>query len=334
MPEVSIIVPVYNVEKYLNQCVDSILNQTFADFELILVDDGSPDNCGVICDEYAVKDSRISVIHKKNGGVSSARNVGLDVATGKYIMFCDSDDWTEPFWVERMYQTAEEHPDMCVVANMWSVTGEEEICKPIGKTVESENAKTYYEVWENGISPYTPNKIYRRDIIESNQLRFDPSIKLSEDLAFNLEYHEIVRKNHKNDVIYIYIYMPLYFYRMNNEGATRKYRPELMRDNLFPFYIRVPYIEQNRMGEYCDVWLYKFIRMFENVFDKRCKLSFVQKMRYNQKMIRSEEFCYCLAHCAGNKEGPLVLRVLRTHNYYLFWIFEKIVHLKQKLFNH
>ena len=91
-PKISCIVPVYNVEKYLRRCVDSILNQTFTDFELILVDDGSPDNSPAICYEYAVKDSRIKVIHKVNGGVSSARNVGLDVAKGEWICFVDSDD--------------------------------------------------------------------------------------------------------------------------------------------------------------------------------------------------------------------------------------------------
>ena len=91
--KVSAIVPVYNVEKYIYRCVDSILNQTFSDFELILVDDGSPDNCPQICDEYAKKDSRIKVIHKENGGLSSARNAGLDIASGEWISFIDSDDW-------------------------------------------------------------------------------------------------------------------------------------------------------------------------------------------------------------------------------------------------
>ncbi len=95
MPAVSVIVPVYKVEPYLRRCVDSILAQTFTDFELILVDDGSPDNCGAICDEYAEKDSRVKVIHKKNGGVSSARNMGLDAARGEYIYFCDGDDYIE-----------------------------------------------------------------------------------------------------------------------------------------------------------------------------------------------------------------------------------------------
>lgn len=92
-PFISVIVPVYKVEKYLNQCVDSILNQSFTNFELILVDDGSPDNCPQMCDEYSEKDVRVKVIHKENGGLSGARNAGIDFAVGKYTIFCDSDDY-------------------------------------------------------------------------------------------------------------------------------------------------------------------------------------------------------------------------------------------------
>lgn len=103
--KISIIVPVYKVEPYIHKCVDSILAQTFKDFELILVDDGSPDNCGQICDEYAQKDSRVKVIHKENGGVSSARNVGIDTALGEYITFIDPDDIIE----QNMYQVLFEH---------------------------------------------------------------------------------------------------------------------------------------------------------------------------------------------------------------------------------
>ena len=96
MPTISVIVPVYKVEKYIHRCVDSILSQTFQDFELILVDDGSPDNSGAICDDYAAKDSRVRVIHKENGGLSSARNAGIDAAQGEYLFFLDSDDVIHP----------------------------------------------------------------------------------------------------------------------------------------------------------------------------------------------------------------------------------------------
>lgn len=107
MPQISVIVPVYKVEKYINRCVDSILAQTFTDFELILVDDGSPDNCGAICDEYAAKDSRVRVIHQKNGGLSAARNAGIDWvfanSDSEWIAFVDSDDWIHPMYLDALF---------------------------------------------------------------------------------------------------------------------------------------------------------------------------------------------------------------------------------------
>lgn len=103
MPIISIIVPVYKVEKYLHRCIDSILKQTFTDFDCILIDDGSPDSCPAICDDYAIKDNRIVVVHQKNRGVSAARNAGLDNAQGEWIVFVDSDDWLEPCALEKLY---------------------------------------------------------------------------------------------------------------------------------------------------------------------------------------------------------------------------------------
>jgi len=110
-PKISVIVPVYNVEKYLRECVDSVLAQTFKDFELILVDDGSPDNSGKICDEYAAKDSRVRVFHKANGGVSSARNFGIKESRADYIAFLDSDDWWNFRFLEKMHAVAEKFPN-------------------------------------------------------------------------------------------------------------------------------------------------------------------------------------------------------------------------------
>ncbi len=106
---VSVIIPVYKVEKYLRKCVDSVLSQTYKNLEIFLVDDGSPDNCGKICDEYAKKEARIKVIHKQNGGLSSARNAALDVCTGEYITFIDSDDCVEPTYVEKLYDAIKKY---------------------------------------------------------------------------------------------------------------------------------------------------------------------------------------------------------------------------------
>ena len=116
-PLISVIVPVYNVEKYLPRCIDSILNQTYKNLEIILVDDGSPDNCPAICDEYATKDSRIKVVHKKNGGLSAARNAGLKVAEGKFVGFVDSDDYIENNMYETLFFNLEKYDaDMSICA--------------------------------------------------------------------------------------------------------------------------------------------------------------------------------------------------------------------------
>ena len=142
MPEISVIVPVYKVEKYIHRCIDSILNQTFRDFELIMVDDGSPDNCGAICDEYAAKDNRVVVIHQENGGLSAARNAGIDWAftnsNSEWLNFIDSDDWVHPEYLQKLYDAAK-----CNNVSV-SVCGFERTC---GEEPEIIEANIVYRLW-------------------------------------------------------------------------------------------------------------------------------------------------------------------------------------------
>ena len=151
MPTVSLIVPVYKTEDKVERCINSILDQTFKDFELILIDDGSPDNCGKICDEYAAKDERIRVFHKENGGSSSARNVGIKEATGEYICFCDSDDYYEPDIIENLAGVFDEKSD-AVVAQCMAVcryedgTLESGPLKDSGKIVRETNEEYFREL--------------------------------------------------------------------------------------------------------------------------------------------------------------------------------------------
>ena len=119
MPIISVILPVFNMEKYIDRCVNSVIGQSFSDWELILVDDGSTDGSGNICDEYAKKDSRIRVIHKKNGGVASARQIGTDEAEGKYSIHCDADDWIDSNMLENMYSEAQKENADIVVSNFY-----------------------------------------------------------------------------------------------------------------------------------------------------------------------------------------------------------------------
>lgn len=132
--KLSIIVPVYKVEKYLDRCVQSILGQTFEDFELILVDDGSPDSCGKMCEDWAGKDSRIKVIHKKNGGLSDARNAGLDIAQGEYIGFVDSDDYIKPDMYEILVSNLEDCPADIQYVGMLMFMQTEKRMNPYAKT--------------------------------------------------------------------------------------------------------------------------------------------------------------------------------------------------------
>lgn len=183
MPTFSIIVPVYNTEKYLDKCVHSILKQTYPDFELILVDDGSTDQCPQMCDTYQKKDSRVKVLHKKNGGVSSARNLGISVAEGTYIWFIDSDDYIEPFSLQQLYEAQQDKDADMYIFNcrnergLFSGTFDEFLCK-------------YYFTYIVGFGPW--NKLYKRKIIIDNGIRFDQEETVGEDLLFNMDYYNAI----------------------------------------------------------------------------------------------------------------------------------------------
>lgn len=195
--EISVVIPLYKVENYMKKCVDSILNQTFKDFEIILVDDGSPDSCGVIADEYAENYPSIKVIHKENGGLSSARNAGMEIATGKYILFVDSDDWVEKQLLEKAYAIMEETDSEICIFNVMRINEIAQI-----NYVQADNVERKINVESYGADNYIVNyllnpkahrysawnRMYKVDFIKSNNLLFEPNTEIhSEDMLFNLE---------------------------------------------------------------------------------------------------------------------------------------------------
>ena len=193
--KISIIVPVYNVEPYLHRCIDSILAQTFTDFELILVDDGSPDNCPAICDEYAEKDPRIVVIHKENGGVSSARNNGLSIATGQKIVFCDSDDELPQNALQLLYNSAQETNAQLVIGDFKDICINEEkntisFTQSYTRKQQSINTddKSLFEFWTKNNMLSSCGKMFDRELIALNNLSFNPDLVVMEDYAFVIDY--------------------------------------------------------------------------------------------------------------------------------------------------
>lgn len=205
---ISVIVPIYRVEKFLPQCIESVLNQTFTDFELILVDDGSPDRCPAICDEAAERDARVRVIHQANAGLSAARNAGIEAAHGAWLSFVDSDDYIAPHFCEKLYQTAQRTNADCVMCSVQNVDES-------GKLIDSalmrvaDEVKTGREVLRkigrDDVTPYLTawNKLYRRKLF--NTLRY-PAGRQNEDVFVFAELFCQVQRA-------VCVAEPLYFYR-------------------------------------------------------------------------------------------------------------------------
>lgn len=204
MPKVSVIVPVYNAENYLHRCVDSILTQTFTDFELLLINDGSKDSSGKICDEYAANDSRVQVFHKENEGVSSARNLGLDNANGEWISFIDSDDWISENYLNIMNSPI--RSDLVVGAIFFKRS--ENISYLSDDSAFYDEEKFVELILKEITNPLLNSpcaKFLRKSIIEHHNLRFDELLCFGEDAVFVKEY--ILHINNvqvENSVIYDY----------------------------------------------------------------------------------------------------------------------------------
>ena len=221
-PKISIIVPVYKVEQYLPKCIDSILSQTFTDFEVLLINDGSPDNSGKICDEYALNDSRIKVFHKENGGVSSARNFGIDNARGEWITFIDSDDYIQSGYIEGLYAPIAQGEVVDFVHGG---------CVNVkdGKIVGINQSYEYYVGADKNIlfqklRGLTVSKLFRLENIkhwsDGQPLRFDEKMRIAEDMAFTLDYALYVKR-------YALVTEKGYCYRIDNmQSATKSNKVE------------------------------------------------------------------------------------------------------------
>ncbi|CZQ96528.1 nucleotide-diphospho-sugar transferases [Trichococcus palustris] len=251
MDKISVIIPVYNVEEYLSECVNSVFNQTYSNLEIILVDDGSPDNCGKICDEYAKKDTRIKVVHKKNGGLGYARNTGLNIATGDYVMFLDSDDKLDTNAIKDLYDSLNKHQADISRGNFvkWfpkerkmvhedmikkeqSFVGEEKniflskfIC---GKAADSKD----YEIRVGATA-----NLYSLALLNQYGIRFESEREyLSEDIIFNLYAYYHAKK-------IVQVPIGLYYYRHNDNSLTTIYKDSQL-DGACNLYHKVRSIEE------------------------------------------------------------------------------------------
>ena len=254
MKKVSIIVPVYKVEKYLAKCVDSIIAQTYENIEIILVDDGSPDNSGVICDQYKDKDERIKVIHQKNMGLSGARNTGIDNSTGDYLMFIDSDDYIDPEMVSYLANKLETENADIAVCDYYDVVGDEIRTNsyPKSEFVISDNSK-YLNLFNEYtiVTVIACNKLYKKSVFA--ELRY-PVGKTHED-----EYL-IAEVLSKADMI-CYSLKPLYYYIRQREDSIMNSYSEKKFDFIYAFDHRAEFFEKAGLNDMKDLTVYSKINM-------------------------------------------------------------------------
>ena len=242
MIKISVVVPIYNVERYIGELVESLIRQTLKEIEIILVDDGSPDNSGEICDKYAANDNRIKVIHKSNGGVSSARNDGLAVAQGEFVIFCDSDDWLPLDAFAKMYDEAKRTSADVTIGDVYiaednsnklvhfyekSFVTDDRIF--ISKLIQADFYRTYCPMppKEGAAFGYGGpwNKLVRRSLILENEITFDTSVK---GIFDDIIYTAYVLANAKRIA---YIQEPVYYYRSLSISITRTYKPQAIEQN-------------------------------------------------------------------------------------------------------
>lgn len=213
-PLISVIVPIYKVEPYLRRCLDSIVNQTYTNLEIILVDDGSPDGCPAICDEYAAKNNRIVVIHKKNGGLSDARNAGLDICKGEYITFVDSDDWLADCFIEKLYEAITLQDSDIAICSYTKTTStfSSSIKNTVITPIHYSPIDAIKKLWSNEATTFVTScwKLYKKDLFK--EVRFPKGV-INEDERTT---HKIYYASKK----IVFIDIPLYFYFQRIDSIT------------------------------------------------------------------------------------------------------------------
>ena len=291
---ISIIVPVYNGEVFLNRCVKSILAQTYTDFELVLVDDGSKDNSGKICDEFAAKDCRVKVIHQKNAGVSAARNAGLAMASGEYIGFVDADDYIAPESYEiAMAASADCDIVMWDTVTVWESGKQEADTIPLLAEDTEITKREWYPELLLQMAGSACRCLYRREIVED--VRFPVGIKFSEDRIFNIIAMGKASGLH-------YIKQGLYYRVMQSESAVHRYHEDYFEACLLAHTgtqtaLAENWQDQRYANAYCAQFIGGAISAINNYCYRTSPLSFRKRMEKTGVVCKNEQLRQAMTVC-------------------------------------
>ena len=327
MIRISVIVPVYNVEEYLGRCIDSILAQTVTDFELILIDDGSSDKSPEICDEYKKRDNRIKVIHQENKGAAAARNVGIQNSTGEYIMFCDSDDYVSPYWIEHLliYIGKNVIPigSYCFSSNL----------DKLGKMHElPAKAGELYPVsflWEAGIIGCYCCSLFDREIIFENQISFRENKEkgdYNEDIIFTLAYISKI-----DYMVYTgysdYLYDKTQ-YGLSSASIAKKFYYEKFEEkysllaNFIEKYVVIN--KEKNLKRLSDELLYHFLHAMQISVENNDKRKYI-------KIVKSSEIQKCILLADSSKENQTVINFIKSQQINKLWVYLRLANIKKRI---
>lgn len=327
IPCVSIIVPIYNAEKFIKRTINSLLEQTEKSIEILLVNDGSVDNSLEICNNYSKIDDRIRVVSQENKGASAARNKGIELAQGRYIMFCDADDIVSNRWVEHAVSYVEKNNDVlpiCSYCHEIEKLGTRKSLKIVSEEIVDKSV--YYCFNQEGIAGYLCNALYRRDILFENDIRIREKKELgdyNEDLLFALTYIKYVNK-------IVYTGYADYCYLVRQDSLSHSY------DNYFEKYeekykLWVDFIRENDTGsaslllqDLTPKMQYHFIRALKDDFEKR-------KYNHFSKIISSKSVNECVTLMKSSVENPFELYCIKYKKKKILWIYWCASQLKQKI---
>lgn len=316
MPEISVIVPVFNTEKYLARCMDSLLNQTFSDFEILLIDDGSTDKSCAVCNQYAENDSRVRVIPTNHIGVGAVRNLGLLEAKGNYIMFCDSDDYVEPKWIEELYSGAQKHPNSLVNCDYAEAVPSEDLVR-VKTLKDAANSQVidkihYFPMAMHSAALHLWTRIFNAEIIRRSHLQFRTDMQQGEDVVFIAEYLACCSN-------FFYIKKCLYFWTDNDvDTLSRAYCPHCFEDVKTVFLARKPLIDERYRQYFYDDALERMMQCISIVFDDRNTESEREKKHYCQKIFHDSVFRETVKNASEKACSRKKRFVLLTGNFRLF----------------
>lgn len=352
MTKFSIIVPCYNVERYLPKCIESLCKQTLKDIEIILVDDGSPDNSGKICDEWAEKDNRIQVIHKPNGGVSAARNDGLKKATGEYVLFCDSDDWMENNACEILYETGKKSNAEVVIGDVNQIYGERIVPvhfydkefittdrKYIDELIKTNFCKKYCP------NPYMGkpafgyggpwNKAVKRDFLNHYGIKFDVRVK---GIFDDILYTAYILANASTIA---YVQKPVYNYRILAGSITHSFKANLLEINEVIFNCWNEFLEKyGQDGRFNEAYASNVIRRLKSTlglfyFSNKNPMSLSEQFKDIRRLIETESYKTAIKNVNPtkllHKYDELVWRSAKANSPLGMWIAYQLFVLAKKL---